>query len=469
MKWSKFNRMVKDKDGNLVIFNFFKGFSSLTKVMSSDINTFKSFFESEITATDVEDSGYEEFVKILLEKGILIDSSINEDILYEKKIYEEIFDDKMRLIVLTTGKCNFNCSYCLEAEQTMCRDRLTSENQAIIIDFLQKYISKCNSLEVAWFGGEPLLEKSIICDMSDKMIKICKARHIPYSARITTNGFLLDIDTFDALYNRKVYDYMITLDGFKEQHDKYRHLHNGDGTYDVILKNLLNIRDNKKYKFAKIVIRVNISRDVLDILDDFAKYLVSLFSEDSRFAFHFIPVENYSKNKTEDNQYVGIYEWNEKIRKDDFLRELYFAENKDFAALVPIGKCTSGKRNKFVITPDLKVYKCEAHYDFNDNYLGYIDSKGNMIIDENLHEKWYLSNEILMSRMDQCKDCFYKTVCSNNCRNCPYCFVKENNEYGGCPLESEDFIKNLEKQVIQAAELFPCYIVKMDDSEKNRV
>ena len=59
---------------------------------------------------------------------------------------------------------------------------------------------------------------------------------------MTTNGFFLDKTMFDMLYKLKIYNYQITIDGEKEHHDKYRVTHNGKGTYDVIMSNLLNIK-----------------------------------------------------------------------------------------------------------------------------------------------------------------------------------------------------------------------------------
>ena len=106
---------------------------------------------------------------------------------------------------------------------------------------------------------------------------------------------------FDMLYKLKIYNFTITIDGFKDQHDKIKFTQDGLGTYDNIINNLINIRDNKQYKFAKIRIRVNMTKKFLEILDNFVLYINSLFSSDSRFSFQFIPVENF--NKKENNDY----------------------------------------------------------------------------------------------------------------------------------------------------------------------
>ena len=49
-------------------------------------------------------------------------------------------------------------------------------------------------------------------------------------AQITTNGYLLDVETFKKLLKCNIYSYEITLDGFESDHNKNRPLKNGDPT-----------------------------------------------------------------------------------------------------------------------------------------------------------------------------------------------------------------------------------------------
>ena len=44
---------------------------------------------------------------------------------------------------------------------------------------------------INWFGGEPLLEKETLLDLSDFILKIGKINKFTYLGRITTNGYLL--------------------------------------------------------------------------------------------------------------------------------------------------------------------------------------------------------------------------------------------------------------------------------------
>lgn len=459
MKMSRYNFIVNDHEENMIIYNFLVGIPSLTKIMKPDAEKFRKIFFKDTIIYDSDCEKYAELVKKLLELGILIDADVDENILYEAKSYEDIYDKKLYLTILPTGKCNFKCSYCLESEQSFARERMSVRAQNAILKFVQKNIHKYNGIHVSWFGGEPLLETSIIERMSKYFIQICKSRCIPYSAQITTNGYLLDKDTFETLYEQQLYRFMITVDGFKEQHDKFRYMHNGEGTYDTIMQNLIDIRDSKQYRFAHIVIRINITRDVLDRIDDFITYVDSMFSNDARFTFLFVPVVNYSKTKDAEDIFVSSQEITERLNNNLLYINKFSNKDENTRSVIPTVNCIASLKNSYVITSDLKVYKCNAHYDMEDNCIGYIDMEGNMMIDEILHGKWYLTSEFLDRTYDSCTKCFFRPECLINGRSCPYRYLTNMQESSVCPIKRDGFIEMLKNKVIDAADKVTCFIV----------
>ena len=85
--------------------------------MKRDVNTFAHLF---LTNTNIQKSSYDKYpeaTRKLLDAGILVDSETDESIICEGKYYEQVFENKLVLTILPTGKCNLNCTYCLEAEQ----------------------------------------------------------------------------------------------------------------------------------------------------------------------------------------------------------------------------------------------------------------------------------------------------------------------------------------------------------------
>ena len=97
--------------------------------------------------------------------------------------------NEFALTILTTSSCNARCPYCFE--KGIKHSTLSIEKADKVIGFiLNNYHNK--PLHISWFGGEPLLEKNAICKLSEQFIRICKARCIPYTAQIVTNGFCLN-------------------------------------------------------------------------------------------------------------------------------------------------------------------------------------------------------------------------------------------------------------------------------------
>ncbi|MCU0288958.1 MAG: radical SAM protein [Acidobacteria bacterium] len=100
----------------------------------------------------------------------------------------------------------------------------------------------------SFFGGEPLLEFNLIKDVIEYVekkaleIEFQKRYHIVY--RLTTNGYLLK-DEFVEFFKSKDCLLDVSLDGPKEEHDKFRVTRNGQKTWNRIMYNLQKIK--KRY------------------------------------------------------------------------------------------------------------------------------------------------------------------------------------------------------------------------------
>ncbi|MFM6074868.1 MAG: radical SAM protein, partial [Dolichospermum sp.] len=75
-----------------------------------------------------------------------------------------ISDKAFELIILPTEQCNFRCIYCYEDFSI---GRMKPEVISGIKALLDKRSSKLNFLNLSWFGGEPLVAKDIVLDISE--------------------------------------------------------------------------------------------------------------------------------------------------------------------------------------------------------------------------------------------------------------------------------------------------------------
>jgi len=87
---------------------------------------------------------------------------------------------------------------------------------------------------VAFFGGEPLLEKDLIRAVLDRASHLRRTRKARIRFKITTNGLLLD-DAFLDLVARERIHVALSLDGVQDAHDAHRRHPDGRPTFSVVV------------------------------------------------------------------------------------------------------------------------------------------------------------------------------------------------------------------------------------------
>ena len=147
--------------------------------------------------------------------------------------------------------CNLNCSYCF-ASQGKYHGKgglMSFEVGKQALDFLIKNSGKRKNLEVDFFGGEPLLN----LDVCKQLVAYAREQEKIYNKNfrftLTTNGVLIDDDVIE-FSNKEMSNVVLSLDGRKEIHDKFRVDFNGNGSFDSIVpkfQKLVKSRGNKPY------------------------------------------------------------------------------------------------------------------------------------------------------------------------------------------------------------------------------
>ena len=410
-KQSIFNHVYPTNDGELLLYNSYSGFDSLASISAVDFN----LLIKSLANKDIENN--QKFQK-LKSMGYFVHFDTDETLLCEQKYMDIVEESTLRLIILPTEKCNFCCKYCYE---TFEKGKMLHETQDSLIKFVRKNIMKFSSMDVRWFGGEPLEALDVVENLSSKFIDICHTAKRNYTSSMTTNGYNLTLDNFKKLYNLKVYNYQITIDGIKLTHDNQRILKNGKGTFDRIVSNLVDIKTNIKSGIPRFTIRTNFTRDIARYIDEYLEYFSSMFSGDTRFSFSFQKAADWGGGRVEN--------MSENLIDNDFYMELLkkIAHNKNKLDISPHGAlmnantcvCYANKRYSFVIGSDGTIYKCTGDFIFPQNHIGYLYD-GEMIIDHDKHSQWLCkSNRIYKN----CDTCFYSGACLS--ASCPASFIKK--------------------------------------------
>lgn len=325
----------------------------------------------------------EQIMKQLLDNNILYDDAETE-IDSCDKLYEDFLNKykDLHLVILPTDNCNFRCTYCYEIHE---KRVILPEVQEGIINFVKDNIQNYNALRVEWFGGEPLCQKGIINDLTRQLRSICSEHKKPYYSSMTTNGYLLDYETFKIMHKKNhVMRYQITLDGTAESHNIQRGLVDGSPSFDTIVKNLKDIRDNCKSPIVSIAIRCNITGEVLKHFDEYVKFLIDEFGEDPRFELIWKIAWDVGSGVCKDfceqkSLHTILGEQKEKgLRFGTNMRQFFRYGNI----------CYASNRNSFVIGTDGTIYKCTIAFDAPVNHVGKLHQNGEMELDMDKYNYW---------------------------------------------------------------------------------
>ena len=248
-----------------------------------------------------EDKSKDEIKKIILEKyegtGEVTDGEIDECFaqLEELKAQGKLFTPdsfegmagKLKersagvvkaLCLHVAHVCNLNCSYCFASQGKYHGDRaiMSYEVGKQALDFLVANSKGRRNLEVDFFGGEPLMNFDVVKRLVAYARSIEKAAGKNFRFTLTTNGVLIDDDVIDFA-NKECSNVVLSLDGRKEIHDKYRVDYAGNGSWEKIVpkfQKLVEAREGKAY-----YMRGTFTHENPDFLKDIEKMLELGFTE----------------------------------------------------------------------------------------------------------------------------------------------------------------------------------------------
>lgn len=221
-----------------------------------------------------------QYVNGFRQGGFILDDDADE-LKILKYAYNSIKYDRMGLgfTIAPTLRCNFACTYCYEqaGENQAARDGrhvLMPENvREELLNYIRKAAKTIKWIHITWYGGEPLLGKEIIFDLSQKMIAIAEENKLDYFAGMVTNGYLLtdDSDIVQKLQDSRIKTFQITIDGPPAVHNSRRMLKGDNGpTFDRVLAGLKLLKAND----LDVRLRINVDRSnreealkLLDILE----------------------------------------------------------------------------------------------------------------------------------------------------------------------------------------------------------
>ena len=174
--------------------------------------------------------------------------------------------------------CNLNCSYCFASQGKYHGDRaiMSFEVGKQALDFLVENSGTRHNLEVDFFGGEPLMNFQVVKDLVAYARSIEKEKGKNFRFTLTTNGVLVDDDVIEWA-NKECSNVVLSLDGRKEVHDRYRVDYAGNGSWEKIVpkfQKFVEARGGKEYYMRGTFTHAN-----PDFLEDIKQMLDLGFNE----------------------------------------------------------------------------------------------------------------------------------------------------------------------------------------------
>ena len=310
--------------------------------------------------------------------------------------------------------CNLNCSYCFASQGKYHGERalMSFDVGKRALDFLIENSGSRRNLEVDFFGGEPLMNFDVVKELVRYARSIEKEKNKNFRFTLTTNGVLVDRDVIDFA-NREMSNVVLSLDGRKEVHDRFRVDYSGGGSWDKIVpkfQEFVKARGGKNYYMRGTFTHAN-----PDFLEDIKTMLDLGFTELSMEPV--VAAEGDPSALTEEDKPIVLKQYEDlaklmiKRGKEGkpFTFYHYMIDLKGGPCIYKrISGCGSGTEY-MAVTPWGDLYPCHQFVGDEKFKLGDI-WKG--VLNTEIQNEFASCN--VYARED-CRDCWAKLYCSGGC------------------------------------------------------
>lgn len=310
-----------------------------------------------------------------------VSNSAGAQYLFNEKLVFALRNDVFRLILLPTEKCNFRCTYCYEDFSI---GRMSSATIQGVKRLIDRRMEDLDLLHISWFGGEPLVARPVIEEISRHIVKVVAERNsLQYVGDMTTNGYLLHSSAVQHLSELGIRFYQISLDGPEFLHDRTRVQINGKGSFHQIWQNLIEIRNSRMD--VNVVLRIHLTPENLACMPVFLAEVRDTFLHDARFKVVLKPIEQMGGPNDSTMKIITEKERSQVIAE----LESVVLEGGDASRLLPAPDvCYAAQANSLLIRADGRVGKCTVALSDPRNTIGQLRPDGTLHVDNELLHPW---------------------------------------------------------------------------------
>lgn len=333
------------------------------------------------------------------------------------------------LIKPASALCNLKCRYCFYIDES--KNRCTKsygvmENSTIdkLVERIMEVVKNDEgAVNISFQGGEPTVAGLDYFRYFINAIK--KHPNLKPNYSIQTNGTLLN-DEWSKFFKENNFLIGVSLDGFKDNTNKFRLDSNNNGVFDKIMSGIKSLdKFDNEYNILTVLTR------------ELARYPEELFKFYLENNFKYVqlipclPELNGDDNGMSltpseySNFYISFFNlWKKEVLKGNEISINLFENIASMLMGQPpyqcgmLGRCSV----QFVIESSGDVFPCDF-YCLDENKLG-------SIYDSSFPELYKKGLETFVSfskcSNDHCKTCKYVRICNGGCRRQNVCYLSEN-------------------------------------------
>jgi uncharacterized protein len=329
--------------------------------------------------------------------------------------------------IIPSRACNMSCAYCDFGSNTSSHERMPPNTAVAAVDWMAEYMQSQGQkvLEIHFFGGEPLVEEEIVDVVIHRGRMVAQEMDLIPHFEVSTNGL------FNETRAQFVGDYfdttVLSLDGFKEVHDRHRPINSNYGSFKTVIQSAKRLSRLP----AELCLRCCVSQVNVTQLEDIASWFCEEFQSSS------INFETLSINS--DSKAAGLKPPDPYTFAKHCVRACQIIESYGIRAVYS-AVSANGPRNTFcpvgrdtlIVSPNGRISSCYLPDKVwkargMDLDVGKLSSDGNMKIDMDAIQRL---RKMVMDK-PRCERCFCRWTCSGGCH------VK--NSHPNCSERYEDF------------------------------
>ncbi len=313
--------------------------------------------------------------------------------------------------IIPTRACNMSCRYCDFGDQSPGSQSMDLRTAVAAVDWMADHVYRTgrDKLEIHFFGGEPFVAPDVVDAAVYRARAVAGEKGIPLHLEVSTNGL------FDE--NRAVFvgDYfnsaVISLDGFRETHDRHRPLDGSRGSFDGVVESIRRLSMTP----AEVCLRCCISHINVDRMEAIARW----FCEELKpSVVNFEIVSSNSKSDAaglfppDPYRFAGNCVRACRLVRQFGIQAVYASASIDTVrrSFCPMGKDT------LIVSPDGRISSCYLpDRDWKkkglDLDVGRLRTDGSMDIDMAAIQRL----RRITADKPGCEKCFCKWTCAGGC------------------------------------------------------